>query len=56
MHNRTKGAFWYTIKYVKYLSIYHKGMWNTIQYTNVYVEEPYSPRDVVHEYTDNPYT
>ena len=40
MHNRTKGAFLYIVKYMKYLYIYLKGMWKVIWYTNVYVEEP----------------
>ena len=34
MHNRTQEAFRYTIEYVKYLSIYLKGMWKIILYTS----------------------
>ena len=34
MQNHSQGAFLYTIKYVKYLSIYLKGMWKVIQYTD----------------------
>ena len=55
MHNHSKGAFQYTIEYMKYLSIYLKGTWNVIHYTNVYVEEPHSPMDVVQAYNDKYY-
>ena len=55
MQNHMKWAFLYTVDYVKYLSIYLKGTWKVIQYTNVYVEEPHSPRDAVQEYNDNSY-
>ena len=55
MNNCMKGAFWYTIKYMKYLSIYHKGTWKAIQYTNVYVEELHDHEYVVQVYNDNFY-
>ena len=55
MHNRMKGAFLYTIEYVKYLSIYQKVTWKDVWYTNEYMEELHSPRDAVQEYKDNSY-
>ena len=55
MHNRSKGAFLYNVEYVKYLSIYLKGMWKVVRYTNEYVEEPQNPWDVVQEINDNSY-
>ena len=39
MHNHSQGAFLYTIEYMKYLSIYLKGMWKAIQYTDDNVDE-----------------
>ena len=55
MHNRMKGAFLYTVEYMKYLSIYLKGMWKVVQYTNVYVEEPHSPWYAVQANNDKSY-
>ena len=55
MHNYTKGTLWYTIDYVKYLSIYLKGTWKDVLYTNKYMEEPLDPQDVVQETHDNSY-
>ena len=34
MHNYSQGAFQYTIEYMKNLSIYLKGTWKAIQYTD----------------------
>ena len=55
MHNHTKGAFLHTIKYMKYLSIYLKGMWKAIRYTNLYMEELHSFWDVVQANNDEYY-
>ena len=55
MHNHSQGAFLYTIEYMKYLSIYLKGMWKVIWYTGKYLEEPHDPQDVVQEINDRSY-
>ena len=55
MHNRSQGAFRYTIEYVKYLSIYLKGMWKVVWYTNVYMDQRHSPQDAVKENNDISY-
>ena len=55
MHNRSKETFWYTIDYVKNFSIYLKGTWKVVRYTDWYVEEPHDPQDVVHAKNDNSY-
>ena len=54
MQNRSKGAFLYTIEYEKYLLIYLKGTWKSIQYTGWYVQEPH-PWDVVQPKNKNSY-
>ena len=55
MHNCSKGAFLYTTKYMKYLSIYLKDIWKVVRYTNKYVEEPHDPQDAMKEINDNSY-
>ena len=55
MHNRSQGAFLYTIEYVKYLSTYLKGTWKVVRYTNKCMEEPHDPWDAVQEINENSY-
>ena len=55
MHNRLKGAFRYTIEYMKNLSIYLKGTWKVILYIGWYMEELHDPQDKVKERNDNSY-
>ena len=55
MHTHMKGEFLYIVEYMKYLSIYHKGTWKEIWYTNMYVEEPHSPQIAVKEGNDTSY-
>ena len=54
MHNRSQGAFLYTIEYLKYLSIYLKGMWKVIRYTDG-TWEPRESRDAMQMSNDSSY-